>query len=167
MNLWNKSVQARQVILPSLVLGPVHVESCPCLDAKTSRFLQNALGFKVDAIVGLDVLRQSSFMINYRSKGNPVWHPRNSDLLRAVRDRYSRRHRSHGISKSTAAHGGGFGRSGSMLFRSRVSEPTGLQALGTETVADAGGTFQRTKVRISELYIRQRDSGAANGIYGG
>jgi hypothetical protein len=46
------------------------------------------------------------------------------------------------------------------LFRSRVSEPIGLQALGTETVADAGGTFQRTKVRIPELYIGKQTVGA-------
>ncbi len=46
------------------------------------------------------------------------------------------------------------------LFQSRVSEPIGLQALGTETVADAGGTFQRTKVRIPELYIGKQSVGA-------
>jgi hypothetical protein len=46
------------------------------------------------------------------------------------------------------------------LFRSRVSEPTGLQAMGTETVADAGGTFQRTKVRIPELHIGKETVGA-------
>ena len=39
------------------------------------------------------------------------------------------------------------------LFRSRVSKQAGLEDLGSETVADAGGTFQRTRVRIPELYI--------------
>ena len=35
-----------------------------------------------------------------------------------------------------------------------------MQALGTETVADAGGTFQRTKVRIPELYLGKETIGA-------
>ena len=67
VNLWNKSVQARQVVIPSLSLGPVRVESIPVLSEDLS-FLQKALGFKVHAIVGLDVLRKSSFTINYKTK---------------------------------------------------------------------------------------------------
>ncbi len=65
--LWSKSVQARQVVIPSLTLGPVRIESIPVL-AEDLSFLQKALGFKVHAIVGLDVLRKSSFTINYKTK---------------------------------------------------------------------------------------------------
>src|ERR1700746_2439451 len=46
LNLWNKSVRAWQVVLPSLNLGPVRAESIPVL-AEDLSFLQNALGFKV------------------------------------------------------------------------------------------------------------------------
>jgi hypothetical protein len=35
-----------------------------------------------------------------------------------------------------------------------------LQALGSETVADARGTFQRTKVRIPELHMGKETLGA-------
>jgi predicted aspartyl protease len=52
VNMWNKSVQARQVIIPSLTLGPVRVEAIPVLTEDLS-FLQKALGFKVHAIVGI------------------------------------------------------------------------------------------------------------------
>src|SRR5438552_8392261 len=67
VNLSNKSVQTRLVVLPSLILGPTHAESLPVLTEDLS-FFQKALGHKVDGIVGLDVLRKSSFTINYQAK---------------------------------------------------------------------------------------------------
>jgi hypothetical protein len=159
VNLWNKSVQARQVVIPSLSLGPVRVESIPVL-AEDLSFLQKALGFKVDAIVGLDVLRKSSFTINYKAKeilfGAPesltYFVPFETDtpvitVRMGFQDRRLR----------VVVDSGG---PDLTLFRSRVSEPIALQALGTETVADAGGTFQRTKVRIPELYIGKQTVGA-------
>jgi predicted aspartyl protease len=159
VNLWNKSVQAQQVVIPSLSLGPVRVESIPVLTEDLS-FLQKALGFKVHAIVGMDVLRKSSFTINYKAKEIVFGIPENLThsvpfetdtpvitVRMGFQDRRLRMVVDSGGPDLT-------------LFRSRVSEPTGLQTLGTETVADAGGTFQRTKVRIPELHIGKEAVGA-------
>jgi predicted aspartyl protease len=159
VNLWNKSVQAWQVVLPSLNLGPVRAESIPVL-AEDLSFLQNALGFKVHAIVGMDVLRKSSFTINYRAKEIVFGVPENLTysvpfetdtpvvtVRMGFQDRRLRIVVDSGGPDLT-------------LFRSRVLEPIGLQALGTETVADAGGAFQRTKVRIPELLIGKETVGA-------
>lgn len=161
VNLWNKSVQAGQVVIPSLSLGPVRVDSIPVLSEDLS-FLQKALGFKVHAIVGLDVLRKSSFTINYKTKeilfGSPesltYSVPFDTDtpvvtVRMGFQDRQLRMVVDSGGPDLT-------------LFRSRVSEPADLQTLGTETVTDAGGTFQRTKVRISEVYIGKETVGAQN-----
>src|SRR5215472_10645515 len=67
VNLSNKAFKTHVVTLPSLVLGPIRAESLPVLTEDLSYF-QKALGHKVDGIVGLDVLRKSSFTINYRAK---------------------------------------------------------------------------------------------------
>ncbi len=159
VNLWNKSVNAQQVVLPSLSLGPVRIESVPVLSEDLS-FLEIALRFKVHAIVGLDVLRKSSFTINYRTKeimfGTPealtysVPFETDSPVV-TIRMGFQDRHL-----RMVVDSGG----PDLTLFRSRVSNTAGLQALGTETVADAGGTFQRTKVRIPEVYIGKEMVGA-------
>src|SRR5258708_16849563 len=67
VNLANKSVPTGRVILPSLIVGPVRAEALPVLTQDLS-YMQKAVGYKVDAIIGLDVLRRSSFTIDYRSK---------------------------------------------------------------------------------------------------
>src|SRR5450755_2180810 len=159
VNLWSKSVQARQVVIPSLSLGPVRVESIPVL-AEDLSFLQKALGFKVHAIVGMDVLRKSSFTINYKLKEILFGVPENLahsipfetdtpviTVRMGFQDRRLRMVVDSGGPDLT-------------LFRSRVSMPAGLQALGSETVADTRGTFQRTKVRIPELHMGKETVGA-------
>src|SRR5450755_573117 len=159
VNLWNQSVQARQVVIPSLSVGPVRVESIPVL-AEDLSFLQKALGFKVHAIVGMDVLRKSSFTINYKLKEILFGVPENLahsipfetdtpviTVRMGFQDRRLRMVVDSGGPDLT-------------LFRSRVSMPAGLQALGSETVADTRGTFQRTKVRIPELHMGKETVGA-------
>jgi hypothetical protein len=47
-----------------------------------------------------------------------------------------------------------------MLFQSRMPKTTGLQALGTENVADVSGTFRRSKVRIPRVYLGKEAIGA-------
>jgi hypothetical protein len=159
VNLADKSVQAGLVILPSLLLGPVRVEALPVL-AEDLSFLRKTVGYNVDAIVGLDVLRKSSFAINYRSKEmifGPVESltfstPFDTDIpVVTIRMRFQDRQLRLVIDT---------GGPDLMLFRTRVPEAAGLQVFGRENIAHVGGTFQRREVRIPKVYLGKETIGS-------
>src|SRR5438445_11263754 len=159
VNLSNKSVQTRLVVLPSLVLGRIHAESLPVLTQDLS-FFQKALGHKVDGIVGLDVLRKSSFTINYKTKEmlfGPVERltfsaPFETDTpLVTIRTRFEDRQLRLMIDTGTPDL---------MLLQSRMPDSTNWQTLGTEKTANVGGTFRSRKVRIPEVYLGEETIGA-------
>jgi predicted aspartyl protease len=58
------SVPAEESVAPSLNLGPVERDNIPVLLEDLS-FLQKALPVHIDGIIGLDVLGQSTFVIDY------------------------------------------------------------------------------------------------------
>jgi hypothetical protein len=159
VNLSNKSVPTSQVVLPSLCLGPIETTSLPVLSEDLS-FFQKALGHKVDAIVGLDVLRKSSFSINYKTK-EMLFGPAEKLTFSAPFDTAVR----------VATIRMGFptqelrlvidtGGPDLMLLQSRMPPSIHLQELGTETVSDVGGSFQRRKVRIAEVNVGKETIGA-------
>jgi predicted aspartyl protease len=63
----NGSIEVQSVILPSIHVGPLHPESIKALVQDFS-YLERSLGVSIAGIVGLDVLRTGSFMIDYRRK---------------------------------------------------------------------------------------------------
>ncbi len=142
VNLANKSVQTRLVVLPSLLVGPLHAEALPVLTEDLS-FLRKALGYKVDAIVGLDVLRKSSFTINYKTKEmlfGPVERltfsaPFETDTpLVTIRTRFEDRQLRLMLDTGTPDL---------MLLQSRMPDSTSWQTLETEKAANVSGTFRR------------------------
>jgi hypothetical protein len=159
VNLSNKRVEARRVVLPSLELGPIRVESLPVL-AQDLSFFQKILGHKVDGIVGLDVLRKSNFTINFRSKEMIFG---GTEKLKfsarfdtdtpvvTIRTRFQERRLRLVV---------GTGSPDLMLFQSRVPDTAGFQLLGMEDVSDVSGTFQRRKVRIPDVYFGEEAVGA-------
>jgi hypothetical protein len=159
VNLSKKSVQTRLVVLPSLLLGPVRVDSLAVLTEDLS-FLEKALGHKVDAIVGLDVLRKSSFAVDYRTKEmlfGPIESltfsvPFETDVpVVTIRMEFQTRQLRLVVDS---------GSPDLMLFQSRMLDSNGFQELGSEKVTDAGGTFQRKRLRIPEVYLGKETIGA-------
>jgi len=152
VNISNSSVERRLAVLPSLRVGPLRIESLPVLTEDLS-FYEKALGQKVEAIVGMDVLSKSSFAINYRKK-EILFGPIETLSFAApfdteapvvtVQMKFQTRRLRMVIDTGTPDL---------MLFKSQMPGSTDFQALGTEKVSDAGGTFRRTKMRIPDVYL--------------
>jgi hypothetical protein len=61
------SVQAERAFVPSLNFGPMQSDNVPVLVEDLS-FLQKVIPVRVDGVIGLDVLGQSAFMIDYGAR---------------------------------------------------------------------------------------------------
>jgi predicted aspartyl protease len=158
VNLANKSIQTGRVILPSLILGPLRVEALPVLTQDLS-YMQKAVGYKVDAIIGLDVLRRSSFTIDYKTKeilfgpveGLTFSAPFDTDVpVVTIRTRLQ----NHPMRLVVDT-----GSPDVMLFESRLPDSAGLQTLGTQETVNASGTLRLRKVWIREVYLGQESIG--------
>jgi predicted aspartyl protease len=67
ISVFSQSVQAQEVVLPDLELGPIRAERLPVL-VRDLAFIEEGMGVRVDAMIGLDVLARSSFSIDYQAK---------------------------------------------------------------------------------------------------
>jgi hypothetical protein len=159
VNLSKKTMDTRLVVLPSLCLGPLRAEQLPVIVQDLSYF-QKVLGHKIDGIVGLDLLRKSSFTINYRTK-EIIFGPIGVLAFSAafdtempvvtIRTRFQNQFLRLVVDT---------GSPDLMLLRSRTAEFTGLPVVETEKVDDASGTFQRTGVRVPEVYLGEESIGS-------
>jgi hypothetical protein len=65
--LVNRSVQTKLVTLPGIAVGPVRVEDVP-VQVQDLSSIEKRLARRIDGVVGLDVLGNNSFSIDYRTK---------------------------------------------------------------------------------------------------
>ena len=85
VNLWNKSAQVRQVVIPSLNLGPVRVDSIPVLGGRPLVLAESSRPQSPrDYRHGRPEKEQLHDQL--RNKGNSIWFARGPDVLGPVRD---------------------------------------------------------------------------------
>jgi|SRR5215469_1776219 len=152
VNLSKRTVRAETAVLPFITVGPIRAESPTVLVEDLSTF-QKALHSQVDAIVGLDVLRKSSFSIDYQFSqvhfgGDttlPFFVPFETDQPVVTIGMQLEKRRIRLVVDT--------GGPDLMLFQSRISQLEQFEELGSEKVADVSGTFQRRKVRIPESFL--------------
>jgi hypothetical protein len=64
LRMLDREVETAQAELPGLDLGPIHRQSLPVLVHDLSQMERN-LGIRIDALVGLDVLGETNFTVDY------------------------------------------------------------------------------------------------------
>lgn len=156
LEMFNGDSLARTSVLPALMLGPVTAKSLPVLVADLS-FVQRDVGVRIDAIIGLDVIR-TSFVIDYEEKvirfgALPALHesvpfetaPPLVTVKMEIQGQPAR------VLVDTGA-------SGLLLFRKEHRFDL-LSIIRTQTANNISGAFQREQVEISHVRLGELDLG--------
>jgi hypothetical protein len=161
--LVNQNVQTKLATLPFVAVGPVRVESVPVLVQDLSS-LEKALGRRIDAVVGLDVLGKNSFSIDYRTKRLRF------GRVQRTRSTVSFEIGSPFVVVEARLHDQPVrllvdtGASALMLFQSRLKNPISLPAARVAKATNVGGDFQRQAVMIPDTRLGKEELGPQTGF---
>jgi predicted aspartyl protease len=153
----NQTIEVKRAVLPSIQIGPLRAESLPVL-VRDLKFLQSGLGVSVNAVIGLDVLGQRSFTIDYKKTKiifGPVRPldfetPFQSDLPLVTVEMEAEGRSIHVLVDT--------GASGLLLFRSRIRDRfPNLTSLGEKTSSNMGGKFRLERVVFARIRLGGMD----------
>jgi predicted aspartyl protease len=67
LSVFTQKLGTERVIAPDVTLGPLHADALPAVVRDLS-FAEEALGARIDAMIGFDFLNQSAFTIDYQAR---------------------------------------------------------------------------------------------------
>jgi predicted aspartyl protease len=154
----NGRVQAGTATVPSIGIGPIRRNDFPVL-VRDLDFLQRALSVPVDAVIGLDVLGQVSFMVDYTSReihfGSPTLLPMSIPL-----------HSKGGLATLDAELNHApvhllldTGASSLILFETRMPKSVSGRSIVIQRSTNLNGTFERKQVWLHSLKLGKAEFG--------
>jgi predicted aspartyl protease len=163
MDLASKTVQTELATLPFIEVGPARAEDLPVFVQDLSS-IEKALGRRIDAIVGLDILGKNSFSIDYKTKRlrfGSVARSRSTVSFETGTPFVIVEVRLHDRSVRLLVDTGA---SALMLFQSRVKDPLFLLPGRTSKATNLGGDFHRRPVEIPGTRLGKEDFGPLTGF---
>jgi predicted aspartyl protease len=154
----NGRVQGGTTTVPSIGIGPVRRNNFPVL-IRDLNFLESALSVPVDAVIGLDVLGQVSFMVDYTSReirfGSPPPLPISIPL-----------HVQGGLATLDAELNHtpvhlllDTGASSLILFETRMPRSVSNQSIAVKRSTNLNGNFERKQVWLHSLKLGEAEFG--------
>ena len=147
------SVTTYHSILPTLDLGPIHREAMPVAVTDLS-WLREQIGIQVDAVIGLDVLAQLNFQIDYPSRRisfGAIRIPRSAVPMQEADHLLIVQAKLNGEPAKLVVDTGG---SSLILFAERLPQSTSWRTLGaTAKLSNLAGDAELQKVQLKELRI--------------
>jgi predicted aspartyl protease len=152
LTMLNGDEQVKAGVLSSLTLGPVVAKSLPVFITNLS-FLTRQLGMRIDGIVGLDVLKSSSFRIEYDTRQivfGPVQSSPGSVPFATGPPLVTINMEIEGQPARVLVDTGA---SGLLLFRREDRGRGHGRALEAHTSSNITGNFTREEIRISDTKV--------------
>lgn len=154
--VFSATVRTERVVLPNVELGPLQAGPRPVLVEDLSLFSQ-ALGTPIDGMIGLDILGQSNFTLDYASKQIVFGRFEPSDTAETVPIEVN----AAGYVTVEAAIQGQFmrlmvdtGTTDFILFGSHLHEQvTRMRVLGRKPMSNAGGGFELQRAELLDATL--------------